>query len=318
LVTKNEQLKLSVVTTLYASNRFIADFYNRMTTTVNKITDSYELIFVNDGSPDNSLELITAIAEKDTTVKVVNLSKNFGHHNAMLAGLLQSKGEQVFLIDVDLEEEPELLYEFWNEYQQDESIDVIYGVAKSREGSVIRKNLGSAFYKLFNSLSQTKIPENLLTIRLMSRRYIDAVAQYQESSLFLGGLFADVGFKQIPKSILKDYKGSTSYTLRKRIGLLVNAITSFSSKPLEFFVYVGAFVCFLSFIAIVTVIIQKFALGVDVAGWASVIVALSFFGGLQILSIGVIGTYLGKVFNEVKRRPRYIVSEIIHKEEEHK
>jgi len=316
LVTKNKKLMLSVVTTLYASNRFVADFYKRMTKTVNKITDSYELIFVNDGSPDNSLELVRKIAEKDANVKVVNLSRNFGHHNAMLAGLLQSTGDKVFLIDVDLEEEPELLSEFWEEYHQEKPIDVIYGVAKSREGGVIRKNLGSAFYDLFNSLSQTKIPENLLTVRLMSRRYIEAIAQYQESSLFLGGLFADVGFKQTPKSIIKDYKGSTSYTLKKRIGLLVNAITSFSSKPLEFFVYVGAFVCFLSFTAIVTVIIQKFAFGVDVAGWASVIVALSFFGGLQILSIGVIGTYLGRVFNEVKRRPRYIVSEVINKEDD--
>lgn len=314
--TNNEKLTLSIVTTLYASNRYIADFYDRMTKTASEITNSYEFIFVNDGSPDNSLELIREIAEKDDRVRVVNLSRNFGHHNAMLAGLLQSKGEHIFLIDVDLEEEPELLHDFWKEYHQEESVDVIYGVAKSREGGIVRKNLGSAFYQLFNSLSQTKIPENLLTIRLMSRRYIQAVSQYQESSLFLGGLFADVGFKQIPINIIKDYKGSTSYTLGKRIALLINAITSFSSKPLQFFVYVGAFVCTLSCIAIVTVIIQKFAFGVDVAGWASVIVALSFFGGLQILSIGVIGTYLGKVFDEVKRRPRYIVSEIINKEDD--
>lgn len=234
----------------------------------------------------------------------------------MLAGLLESKGDKVFLIDVDLEEEPELLVDFWNEFHLEDKTDVVYGVAKSREGGIIRKSLGSAFYDLFNSLSQTKIPENILTIRLMSRRYVDAIASYQENSLFLGGLFADAGFNQKPKFVYKNFKGATTYTLRKRIGLLVNAITSFSSKPLEFFVYIGAFIFAMSIFAVLVVVFRKFVFGIDAAGWASVIVALSFFGGLQILSIGVIGTYLGKVFNEVKRRPRFIVSDIYQKVDE--
>jgi len=314
-MSNKSPIELSIVTTLYSSKDFIEEFYARISNVAKSITDNYELIFVNDGSPDNSLEIVKSISDKDEKVKVINLSRNFGHHNAMLAGLLQSEGDKTFLIDVDLEEEPELLSEFWEEFTADSSIDVVYGVAKSREGGVIRKNLGSVFYDLFNSLSQTQIPENLLTIRLMSRRYINAISQYQENSLFLGGLFADAGFNQKSKSIYKNFKGATSYTLKKRIGLLVNAITSFSSKPLEFFVYMGAAVSCLSFIAVIIVMIQKFAYGIDVTGWASVIVALSFFGGLQILSIGVIGTYLGKVFNEVKDRPRYIISDIFKKEE---
>lgn len=308
-------IELSIVTTLYSSKDFIKEFHERISDVAKSITVNYEIIFVNDGSPDNSLAIAKSISDNDDKVKVINLSRNFGHHNAMLAGILQSEGEKTFLIDVDLEEDPELLAEFWQEFTVEPSVDVVYGVAKSREGGIIRKNLGSAFYDLFNSLSQTKIPENLLTIRLMSRRYLNAISHYQENSLFLGGIFADAGFNQKPKSIYKNFKGATSYTLKKRIGLLVNAITSFSSKPLEFFVYMGGTVCCLSFLAIITVMIQKFVYGVDVAGWASVIVALSFFGGLQILSIGVIGTYLGKVFNEVKGRPRYIISEIFKKEE---
>jgi putative glycosyltransferase len=315
-MSSNKQIELSIVTTLYGSSSFIDEFYKKISKSAGEISNNYEIVFVNDGSPDDALLKAKALSENDIKVKVVNLSRNFGHHNAMLAGLLESKGDKIFLIDVDLEEEPKLLVDFWHEFHLEDKTDVVYGVAKSREGGIIRKNLGSAFYDLFNSLSQTKIPENILTIRLMSRRYVDAIAQYQETSLFLGGLFANAGFNQKSKFVYKNFKGATSYTLRKRVSLLVNAITSFSSKPLEMFVYIGSVIFVMSFLAILVVMFRKFVFGIDAAGWASVIVALSFFGGLQIFSIGVIGTYLGKVYNEVKKRPRFIVSDIYQKEEE--
>lgn len=307
--------QLSVVTTLYCSQNYIDEFYTRISSSLNKLTNDYEIIFVNDGSPDDSLNVAQALADKDHRVNVVNLSRNFGHHYAMVAGLENAKGNKVFLIDVDLEEDPELLGMFWEEYHRDENIDVVYGIAKQREGSKFRKFSGSLFYRLFNQLSNTQIPHNLMTVRLMSRQYINALSLYEENSLFLGGLFADVGFKQKGIVVGREYKGETTYTIKKRISLLVNAITAFSSKPLEMFVYLGVVISAMSFLAIVFVLFKKIFLSIDVAGWASAMIMTSFFGGIQILSIGVIGTYLGKVFNEVKRRPRYIVSDIYKKEE---
>lgn len=307
--------QLTVVTTLYCSQNYIEEFYNRISSSLKKITNDYEIIFVNDGSPDDSLTVAKKVAGQDEKVKVINLSRNFGHHYAMVAGLENAGGSKVFLIDVDLEENPELIEMFWHEYHQDESIDVVYGIAKQREGSKFRKFSGSLFYRLFNQLSNTQIPHNLMTVRLMSRKYIDALSLYEENSLFLGGLFADVGFTQKGIVVGREYKGESTYTIRKRISLLINAITAFSSKPLEMFVYLGTIISAISFLAILFVLFKKIFLSIDVAGWASAMIMTSFFGGIQILSIGVIGTYLGKVFNEVKRRPRYIVSDIYKKEE---
>ncbi|WP_168427383.1 glycosyltransferase family 2 protein [Candidatus Colwellia aromaticivorans] len=308
--------KLSIVTTLYSSEKYINEFYERIVISLSDITNEYEIVFVNDGSPDESLKKAREIAKKDQRVRVVNLSRNFGHHNAIVAGLESAEGELVFLIDVDLEEDPELIETFWREYNNDPDVDVVYGIAKQREGSKFRMFAGSLFYRLFNHLSNTQIPHNLMTVRLMSRQYIEALSLYEENSVFLGGLFADVGFNQRGLVVEREYKGESTYTLRKRINLLVNAITAFSSKPLEMFVYIGSTVSAISFLAILFVIFKKIFLSIDVAGWASAMIMTSFFGGIQILSIGVIGTYLGKVFNEVKGRPRYIVSDIFKKEKD--
>jgi len=310
--------KISVVTTLYASESYINEFYARMVISLSNITNEYEIVFVNDGSPDHSLNKAWKIAENDQRVKVINLSRNFGHHHAIVAGIENAEGEQVFLIDVDLEEDPELIETFWREYHKEPNVDVVYGIAKQREGSKFRKFAGSLFYRLFNHLSNTQIPHNLMTVRLMSRQYIDALSLYEENSLFLGGLFADAGFNQKGIIVEREFKGESTYTLRKRINLLVNAITAFSSKPLEMFVYLGAIISAISFITIFYVLIRKLFFSIDVAGWASAMIMTSFFGGIQILSIGVIGTYLGKVFNEVKRRPRYIISDIFKKETDDK
>src|SRR5581483_540265 len=224
---------LSVVTTLYKSAEFIQEFYSRITAAAEQLTIDYELVFVNDGSPDHSLEIAITLSHHDSRIKIVDLSRNFGHHSAILAGLRQSRGEWVFLIDIDLEERPEWLLDFWGDIQANEA-DVVYGVQAARSGSHFKRHTGTLFYKLFNATSDTQIPENQCTVRLMKRRYVDAVAGFTESHLFLAGLFSWTGFTQRAIYVTKTSRTSAStYSLPKLLNLFVNAITSFSAYPLK-------------------------------------------------------------------------------------
>ena len=176
-------MKLSIVTTLYKSSPYIDEFYARISKEAQKITDDYEIIFVDDGSPDDSLQKAVALYEKDSKVKVIELSRNFGHHKAIMTGLSHAKGEFVFLIDSDLEEEPELLGKFWEELHKEKELDVVFGVQESRKGGWFEKWSGEMFYKVFNYFSGVKIPKNFLTVRLMKQNYVKNLTSFQEKEI---------------------------------------------------------------------------------------------------------------------------------------
>lgn len=303
-------MKLSIVSTLYLSAPSIAEFHRRIGAAARQLVgDDYELVLVNDGSPDDSLERAMRLFEEDPHLVVVDLSRNFGHHKAAMTGLAHARGELVFLLDSDLEEDPECLVDFW-EKMQGLDCDVVYGVQESRKGGAFERWSGFWFYRLFNFLSGLDLPENVVTARLMTRRYVDALLQHGEREVFMAGLLQITGFEQAPHRIVKHHSGQTTYTLRKKLSLLVNSVTSFSNAPLVGIFYVGAAISIVAVLYIGYVIFNWAFLDSPVSGWTSLVASIWLLGGLIISFIGVIGIYLAKIFSETKRRPNTIVRQL--------
>ncbi|WP_367987530.1 glycosyltransferase family 2 protein [Vibrio sp. NTOU-M3] len=300
-------MKLSIVATLYRSESYISQFYQRISDVAAKLFGlDYEIILVNDGSPDRSLDKAIALSKTDKKLKVVNLSRNFGHHKAMMTGLMHATGDLVFLIDSDLEEQPEWLELFYNK-MNDTQADVVYGVQETRKGGWFEKMSGSLFYKAFNMLGHIKIPENLVTTRLMSKDYVEALVLHKETDFFIAGLWQLTGFDQVELKLKKLSTSPTTYTLAKKISLLINAVTAFSNYPLILIFYLGVTVSLLSVVYITYLISNWFLYDTPLQGWTSLIASVWLFGGLILAALGVIGIYLGKVFIEVKRRPYTII-----------
>ena len=302
-------MDLSVVTTLYRSADHVAEFCRRAAAAAQGVAPDFEIILVNDGSPDDSLARALDVAREDSHVVVVDLSRNFGHHRAMMTGLAYARGARVFLIDSDLEEDPAWLAPFW-ERMRDGSCDAVYGVQSRRKGGWTERFSGWLFYRCFNVLSKTPIPPSATTARLMSRRYVGALLQHRERELFLPGLWELTGFAQAAMPVLKGSRGSTTYSWMRRLSLAVNALTSFSDQPLIYIFYTGAVICGLASVFILRLIHLKLFHGVPILGWPSLIVSIWFLGGLTIFFIGVLGIYLSKLFTEIKQRPYSIVRDV--------
>lgn len=303
-------MKLSIVATLYQSAPYVNEFYERVTASAKQLVgDNYEIVLVNDGSPDDSLEMAIQLTEQDSHIVVVDLSRNFGHHRAIIVGLENSVGENVFLIDVDLEEPPELLLDFWEELILQGS-DCVYGVQDQRKGNFFEVISGHIFYKLFNYLSDFSIPENTLVAKLMTKDFVNALVLHKERSVFLGGITALVGFKQSPFVCNKKSKGVTSYTLSKKVEQFVDSVTSFSAKPLYYVLVIGVLVFISAFIFAMYLVARRILNDSMPDGWASLIVIMLSMTGLIILSVGVVGIYISKIFEEVKGRPYAIIKKI--------
>jgi putative glycosyltransferase len=306
-------MKLSIVATLYQSAAYIEEFCQRSAAVAAKLFgEEYEIILVNDGSPDNSVAVALSLAERDSHVVVVDLSRNFGHYKAMMTGLAHASGERVFLIDSDLEEEPELLAGFFAEMEQ-EKCDVVYGVQQQRKGGFFERWSGQLFYKLFNWASGINLPENIVTARLMSRRYVDALVSHQERELFIAGLWHLTGFDQRPQLITKHATSETTYTFRKKMSLLINSITSFSNAPLIFIFYFGILISAAAGIYTLHLVVNWLFFAEPLQGWTSIMASIWLLGGLIISFIGVIGIYLSKIYSETKQRPYTIIRQIYRK-----
>lgn len=303
-------MRLSIVATLYQSAPYIAEFHQRASAAAGQLVgDDYEIVLVNDGSPDNSLDLAVQLTESDSHVVVVDLSRNFGHHKAMMTGLAYAKGERVFLIDSDLEEEPEWLQSFDVQLGRD-ACDVVYGVQSQRKGSFFERWSGKLFWKMINGLSGLSLPHNVVTARLMTRRYVDALLRHEEREVFMAGLWFITGFDQRPQVVRKLATSKSTYTLRRKLSLLVNSVTSFSNLPLVWIFYVGAIIFALAWVYTLYLTVRWLFFSATLAGWTSVMASIWLLGGLVISFMGVIGIYLSKVFSETKRRPYTIVRNI--------
>lgn len=303
-------MKFSIVATLYQSAPYVKEFYRRATAVAQRYAgDFYEIILVNDGSPDASLDIAVALSAEDHHVVVIDLSRNFGHHKAMMTGLDYSSGEHVFLIDSDLEEEPEWFTDF-QEVLTTENSDVVYGVQSKRKGSRYEQLSGSIYYRLFRGLTGIEQPDNIVTARLMSRRYVDALLLHRERELNIGGLWVITGFKQIALAVVKHSSSPTTYSFRKKISHLVNAVTSFSNLPLVFTFYSGLIISGTAVCFILLLLAKYLIISTIPSGYTSIVLSIWLFSGLIISFVGIQGIYISKIFTEIKQRPYTIVRHI--------
>jgi dolichol-phosphate mannosyltransferase len=299
---------LSVVAPVYNEEELVDVFYERATAALNGL--NYELIIVNDGSSDGTPNRLDVLAAGDPRLRVVHLSRNFGHQAALTAGLEHARGDAVAMLDADLQDPPELIVEemlpAWAA-----GADVVYAVRKHREGeSAFKLATANWFYKLFDKLTHVGLEPNSGDFRLLDRRALDALLSMGERSRFLRGMTVWVGFTQTAVAYDRDprYAGETKYTLRKMLRFSLDAIASFSHTPLQLATYLGFLFSGLAFVAIPVVVILHFA-GSYLPGFGSVTIAVLLLGGIQLIAIGLIGEYVGRIYDEVKRRPLYIVRE---------
>jgi len=307
-------MKLSIVATLYKSSAYIGEFCRRAGDEARRLVDGdYEIVLVNDGSPDDSLQLAIGLSQADPHVVVVDLSRNFGHHKAMMTGLGHAGGDHVFLIDSDLEEEPEWLAGF-SEQMRREGCDVVYGVQESRKGGFFERWSGQWFYRLFQALTGLTLPENIVTARLMTRRYVDALLRHNEREVFMAGLWHTTGFEQHPQTVRKHSTSESTYTFRHKMSILVNSVTSFSNAPLVGIFYIGVAISCVAVLYTSYLIVHWLFFAKPLSGWTSVMASIWLLGGFIISFIGVVGIYLSKIFSETKRRPYTVVRQVYGKQ----
>jgi dolichol-phosphate mannosyltransferase len=272
--------------------------------------EPYEIIFVNDGSHDASPFFIRELQVKDARVKFLSFSRNFGHEIAMTAGLDHSSGQAVVVMDADLQHPPEVIPRLIEKWQ--EGYDVVSAVREKREEEALLKRIMvMVFYRVFSRLTDTKIPLNATEFRMMSRRAVEAMKAIRERNRFVKGLANWIGFRQTSVSFTSAdrYAGETKYTFRKLARLALDGITSFSHVPLQLATYFGFAAAFLSFVYMIYAIVIRVMTTRAVPGWASIMVMVLFIGGVQLITLGIIGEYLGRIYEEVKQRPLYIVAE---------
>src|ERR1700733_8863056 len=296
---------LSVVAPVYNEEELIDAFVARASAAVADY--DYELILVNDGSADSTPQKLDRIAERDPRVRVAHLSRNFGHQAALTAGLAHAIGDAVAVSDADLQDPPELIRDMLAQWH--DGADVVYAVRREREGETAFKlATASLFYKLFRKLAQVDLEPNSGDFRLLDRKALDALLSMTERSRFLRGMTVWVGFTQTAISYQRDarHAGETKYTLRKMLRFSLDAIASFSHLPLQLATYVGMLSAGLAFVAIPVVIALRIS-GSYLPGFGSITIAVLLLGGIQLIAIGIIGEYVGRIYDEVKGRPLYLV-----------
>jgi len=301
-------MELSVVTSLYKSETYIAVFLNRIIEIIKKLNiKEYEIIIIDDGCPNQSGQIVKNFVDENKNIKLFELSKNYGQHKAQMEGLKLSKGDLVYLTCSDLEEDPEILEKLWNYLKTRQDVAVVIGKIDNIPRSLISNFFANIFYIIFNFLSDLEISRYETLSRLMRRKYVDAIKEYQETNIFITAVFKDVGFVQHKLPVNKIYKGHSGYTFLKKITLSINAILQFSSKPLVYIFYLGVFITFLTVLISIWFLIQKFFTSNVLTGFTSIILAIFFVGGVITTSIGVVSIYLSQMFTELKKRPRCII-----------
>jgi len=305
---------LSVVLPIYNEEKGIDELYKRLTEVLGPTGWSYELVLVNDGSRDGSWRKILELGNRDRRVCGVNLSRNFGHQIAITAGVEMSRGAAVVVMDSDLQDPPELIPVLYAKHQ--EGFDVVYAQRRTREGeSWFKEVTAKAFYRLIRRMTTIEIPVDTGDFRLMSRRVVNDLMKLQEQSRFVRGLVTWVGYNQTP--VLYDrskrYGGETKYPLAKMMRFALDGITGFSSQPLRLASHAGLFFAFASLTLMAALMVYKLGGGTAVIpGWTSLAVAVLFLGGVQLLAVGILGEYIGRIYEEVKRRPLYLVRDSVN------
>jgi polyisoprenyl-phosphate glycosyltransferase len=307
-----ERIELSVVIPVYNSAEIFPELHRRLVEILLDTVQSYEIIAVVDGCTDSSAEVIETSIKQDPHLKMVELSRNFGHQTAITAGLELSSGEMVVVMDDDLEDQPELLPKFLSKAR--EGFDVVYGIRKKRKVSIYRRVAFSFFYRLLNRLSAIDMPYDSGDFCLMKRPIVDALNAMPETNRYIRGLRTWVGLRQVGIEYERGRRptGQSGYRLLNYIKLAMDGILSFSYKPLTYVSVIGFAVALGSFLAGMRLIILKFTQeSMDVPGWASIMVAVLFIGGVQLISVGILGQYIARIYDEVKQRPKFVIKRTI-------
>ncbi|MBR3163296.1 MAG: glycosyltransferase [Clostridia bacterium] len=307
--------KVSVVIPMYYEEKVVQECYKRVKENLVKIENyENEIIFINDGSKDKTLEILENIAKQDSNVKIISFSRNFGHQAAVTAGLQYVTGDAIVIIDADLQDPPELIPEMIKLWE--DGNEVIYGKRKSREGeSAFKLFTAKMFYKTLNALSDVEIPKDTGDFRLVDRKVVDTINSMPEHNKFLRGLFSWVGYKQIPFEYERKerFAGETKYPLKKMLKLAADGIISFSTKPLKILGLLGMFAIIVSVLLLIYAILSYILkLNHLSAGWTSIMVAITFFAGVQLTSIWIISEYIGRIYDETKQRPQFIIDKKIN------
>ena len=302
----------SIIVPVYNEEEVIDESYRRLSAVMKSMGEPYELIFVNDGSRDRTAEIIYKLSKNDKTVKLLDFSRNFGHQPAVSAGMMYAKGDAVVLIDADLQDPPEEIITMAAKWK--EGYDVVYGKRISRQGEGFLKILtAKLYYRILKSMTSVEIPVDTGDFRLMDKKVVSAMNSLQEKNRYVRGLVSWVGFKQVAVEYKRDarFAGVTKYPLKKMLKLAADGITAFSYKPLKIAIGVGFFISAASFLFLLYIVIAKIFFNVGVVGWASTIAIVLFSQGIVLIMLGIMGEYIGRIYDEVKNRPNYIVKEAI-------
>ncbi|CEO87655.1 MAG TPA: glycosyltransferase family 2 protein [Syntrophaceticus sp.] len=304
----DDRYLISVVAPVYNESANIEAFYGRVTDVLQNTAYDYEIIFVNDGSKDDSMAMLTKLAYKNSKVKVIDLSRNFGKEIALSAGIDYASGDAVIPIDADLQDPPELIPKLIAKWQ--EGYDVVYATRTERAGETwLKKYTAHLFYRTINKLTKIEIPADTGDFRLLSKPVVEALKQMPERNRFMKGLFSWVGFRQTGVQYQRDSRnaGKSKYNYSKMWNHALDGITSFSRVPLQFAAYFGFIVAFTAFIYAIFIIVRTLFFVHDLPGYPSLITIILFLGGVQLMTIGILGEYIGRIYNEVKERPLYLI-----------
>ncbi|MEK8891422.1 glycosyltransferase family 2 protein [Escherichia coli] len=312
-ISKGNQPLLSIVIPCYNEEDVLNETISQLDMFCNKIQDlDIELIFVDDGSKDQTRTILKKYSSRNNKVRIIGFSRNFGHQIAVTAGIDASNGDAVVLIDADLQDPPEVIYQMIDKWR--EGYDVVYGTRTERPGeSAFKLTTARGFYRILNRLSDVPIPLDTGDFRLMSREVVDTLRAMPEHSRFVRGMVSWVGFKQIsiPYKRAERFAGESKYPLRKMVKFAIDGILSFSTKPLQFSVAIGLTSACFALVGIVYALALRIMTNNWVEGWTALMKAILFIGGVQLISVGVLGEYIGRIYNEIKGRPLYVVQEYI-------
>lgn len=301
----------SIVIPVFNEVEVLDTLYSRMTTMLEKLNEPWEIILVDDGSSDGSSEIMRSLSERDPRIRVIFFSRNFGHQIAVTAGMDHALGDAIVVIDADLQDPPEVIPELIDKWQ--EGYEVVFAVRQEREGETwFKKTTASLFYRLIYKITDVKIPLDTGDFRLYDRKVVDVMKKMREKHRFLRGMSSWVGYRQIgvPYNRAKRFAGSTKYPFKKMIKLAWNAITGFSYVPLQLAMVLGFIVALLSIIMIPIVIIVRLSSGSELLGQATTLISTLFLGGVQLICLGILGEYVGRIYDEVKDRPLYVAADI--------
>jgi glycosyltransferase involved in cell wall biosynthesis len=301
---------LSVVVPVYNEEKSIQLMYDRLVFSITGITTNFEIIFVNDGSKDNSISELVRLSYEDPRVKYIDFSRNFGHQIAVSAGLDFAKGAVVVIIDGDLQDPPEVIPEMYAKHK--EGYEVVYGQRSKRKGdSFFKKITAKYFYRILKRITNVNIPLDTGDFRLIDRKIVNDLKNMPEQNKFLRGQIAWLGYRQTSVFFERDERkfGETGYPFSKMLKFALDGITGFSDIPLQFVTKIGIFISFISFLIIVYAIFSHFVLEKTITGWTSLIISSMFIGGVQLISIGIIGEYISRINKNVQNRPLYIIDE---------